>query len=303
LHDYYEQLGEAQPFTLRVETFRRIEAATQRPLICYVSKTRNVPQGVPSYIDDSDLTGFSDLIYSTSGNEVDVLLVSNGGSAEATERIVRMLRERFTSIRFILPANAYSAATLLAFSGEQLIMSSQATLGPIDPQLNGIPARAILRSFETLEEKFKTEGPGGLTAYMPLVMKYDLHMLEMARSMEEYSRELARTWLSTYMFKCPEDDERVTRIVAFFSDYDSLKTHGRSIDRTRARDLGLEVANTEATAGLDDLVRSLSNQYELWFDRTPFYKDFENARGIAWGRQIQTHTMQAGQPGPPQRSG
>jgi hypothetical protein len=192
-------------------------------------------------------------------------------------------------------------------------MDSLATLGPIDPQINGIPARAILRAFETIEERLKKEGPRALTAYMPLISKYDLHILEICKSAQELSKELARNWLSTYMLKCSEDDPRVTEIVDFFSNYDIHKSHGRSIDRRKARELGLKVIYGEEIEGLADLVRSLYNQYELWFDKTSFYKVFENAWGINWGRQIQAVTLQlpvspgvpqpAPQPGPPERSG
>lgn len=124
-----------------------------------MTKTRHVAAGVPAYIDDSDLTGFSDLIHSIAGDALDVFIVSNGGSAEAAERIVRLLRGRFKSIRFLVPSNAYSAATLICFSGDEVVMGAVGTLGPIDPQINGVPARAILRAFENLEARLKTEGP------------------------------------------------------------------------------------------------------------------------------------------------
>jgi len=313
LMDYFAKLGEASPFALRKETFLRIERLTGRSLICYVTKTHNLPQGIPAYIDDNDLTGFGDLTQSVQGEAVDIFIVSNGGSVEATERIVRLLRERFKTVRFIVPANAYSAATLISFSGDELAMDLLATFGPIDPQINGVPARAILRAFETIEERLKKEGPRALTAYMPLISKYDLHILEICKSAQELSKELARNWLSTYMLKCSEDDPRVTEIVDFFSNYDIHKSHGRSIDRRKARELGLKVIYVEEIEGLADLVRSLYNQYELWFDKTSFYKMFENAWGINWGRQVQAVTLQlpvspgvpqpAPQPGPPERSG
>src|SRR6266496_2033672 len=111
INDYYQGFKEATPFNLRKETFLRIEAITTRPLICYVAKTSNVSPGLPIAIDDSDLVGFTDLAHSVTGKEVDVFIESNGGSAEAAERIVRLLRTRFDSVRFIIPANAYSAAT------------------------------------------------------------------------------------------------------------------------------------------------------------------------------------------------
>ena len=313
LTDFFQAAGTFTPLVLRKETYKRIERITERPLLCYVAKTHNIQQGIPSYIDDSDLTGFADLIQSVQGNAADVFLVSNGGSAEATERIVTILRERFQSLRFIVPANAFSAATLLCFAGDEILMDSAGTLGPVDPQLNGIPVRAILRGFETIEERLKLEGPRALTAYMPLISKYDLHIFEMCKSAQELSKELARKWLSEYMLRCDDDDPRVNRIVEFFSDYDEHKSHARSISRDRARALELNITNTEELDGLSDLVRSLYNQFEFFFDMAPFFKLFENRWGIGWGRQIKSVTIQlpiqgapgmpnpVPQPGPPER--
>lgn len=298
--DYFGKLGQANPFSLRLETFKRIEKITGRPLVCYVTKTRHLPQGVPAYIDDSDLTGIGDLIHSVGGESLDVFITSNGGSAEASERIVRLLRGRFKSIRFLVSSNAYSAATLICFSGDEVVMGPLGTLGPIDPQINGVPARAILRAFENLEARLKNEGPRALTAYMPLISKYDLHILEICKSAQELSEELARTWLSTYMLKCAPENEAVTAVVDFFKSYDAHKSHGRSIDRDRAREKGLaRVVNAEDTKGLADLLQSLLNQYELWFDKTSFYKMFEDAGGTNWGRQIQSMTIQLPLGGPP----
>lgn len=314
LSDYFGRFREVNPFRLRQETFLRIEKITHRPLFSYVTKTSNLPGGAPAYIDNSDLTGFGDLVWSVNSDQADVFLVSNGGSAEAAERIVRLLRERFKSLRFIIPANAYSAATLMCFAGDEIVMDSVATLGPIDPQINGIPARAILRAFESVEARLKEQGPEALTAYMPLLAKYDLHLLEICKSADALSKELAANWLSVYMLHCEKGQSPAADIVAHFSDYDLHKSHARSIDRASARTLGLRIVNLEEIDGLGPLVRSLYNQYELWFDKTSFYKMFENAYGIHWGRQVQSVTLQipqgvvpntpipAPQPGPPHSS-
>ena len=104
-------------------------------------------------------------------------------------------------------------------------------------------------------------------------------------SAENLSKDLARDCLSNYMLKIPRDDERVTGIVNFFSDYDIHKSHGRSIDRAKARELGLKVTNLEDLSEVTNLVRGLYNQYEYLFDRLAFYKLFENTRGVIWGRQ------------------
>lgn len=316
LSDYYGRFEKARPWDMRVETLRRIERYTGRPVLCYVAKTTNLQPGVPAHIDNSDVDAFADLTGAVSGDAVDVFLASNGGSPEAAERIVRMLRGRFKQVRFIVAGNAYSAATMICFSGDEIVMDSMATLGPVDPQINGVPARAILRAFETLEKRLATEGPRALTAYMPLLSKYDLHLLEICRSAQELSRELTTDWLRTYMLKGEASEEQIKAIVDHFLDYDVHKSHGRSIDRVRARELRLRVLDVEEWKEAAYLVRSLHHQYEFFFEKTGFYKVFENAHGINWGRQVQEVTFQVPlsappgmppvpvpQPGPPRPSG
>ncbi len=283
--------GEVTPYPLRRETLLRIERLTGRPLISYVTKTNNLPAEVtiPVYIEDGDLAPFGDLVYSTSEKDVDVLLVSNGGSPETTERIVRLLRGTFETVRFLVPANAYSAATLMCFAGDEIIIDLGGTLGPIDPQYRGIPVHTILRGFAKAEERLREEGAQALAAYMPLIEQYNLHLLEICRSAEALTQELARRFLSTYMFKgdegSGEESEQVTGIVEFFSDYDLHKSHARGVDRDKTRELGLKVTNAENIDGLSTLMRSLYNQYEYLFDRTMMYKLFENARGFSWAKQ------------------
>lgn len=313
IQDYLIALGNpAAPFALREETMRRVEKETGRPLLCYVMRTHNVPMGVPAYIEDGDLTGIADLCRTVEGKQADVFLVSNGGMAEAAERIVRLLRDHFDDLRWVVPGNAFSAATLLCLSGDQIVMDVIGALGPIDPQVNGVPARAIIRGFEEVERRLTEEGPASLTAYVPLLSKYDLHTLEICKSAEELSKELAASWLAKHMLKCGTEDPRVGQIVDFFSDYDRHKSHGRSIDLAKAQELGLmAVSMNELGPGTAELLRSLFNQYLLFFEKTDFFKLFENAHGVHWGRRAQMVTLQfplaapgmpVPQPGTPQPS-
>ena len=282
LQDFLSKAGSVNLLAVRLVALRRIEQETKRPLLCYATQIWNIPPGTPAFIDDGDLIGFGDLIDSVKGNKADIFLTSNGGSAEATERVVRRLRDRFESLRFIVPSNAFSAATLMCFSGDQILMLPEGTLGPIDPQLNGVPARAILRAFETLEERLAKEGPKALTAYVPLLQKYDLHLLEQCRSAQQLSEELARTWLSQYAMR-KSDEDKINNAVDFFGNWDLHKSHGRSIGVATSQEFGIPAQILEGR--LADLVRSLYHQYTLFFDKTPFYKVFENSAGIAWGRQ------------------
>jgi ClpP class serine protease len=284
--NFFSQYIRANLSLLRKETLIRIELITQRPVISYVAKTHSIKEKEDVAIAHNDLNGFSDLISSVNTKDIDVLIVSNGGSAEATERIVALLRERYDKVRFIVPANAYSAATLMCLAGDEIIMGPSGTLGPIDPQFNGIPAREIQRAFERLEKRVKDEGAEILTAYMPQIRKYDLTILDRCETAQSLSEELARFWLSKYMLQCEQADSTVNEIIKTITNYDEQKSHARSISREKARGLGLKIRYVEEIEGLPDLVRSLYHQYEYMFDRTPYYKLYENAYGIGWGRQI-----------------
>lgn len=283
------------PTELRVETIRRFEAITKRPLICYATQVDLVPGNAQSItpIGNEDLEGFDNLIDSVleipSNSEIDiskidVLMVSNGGSPVAAERIVRLLRENFDEIRFIIPSNAYSAATMMALACDEILMTDVGTLGPIDPQINGIPARTILRGFEGLEERIKQEGPQALGAYIHLLGQYNLHLLEICRDAEALAKELAHTWLTDYMLK--DEREKVDDIVNFLVNYDEHKSHARSIGRTKAKELGLNITFLKRKEPLTKIVRSLQDQFSFFFKVSSFFKLYENGHGVSWGRQM-----------------
>jgi ClpP class serine protease len=110
---------------------------TQRPVLLYGVEMFNpgkinATQG-NIVIDLTDKEGFLEALRGVTGNNIDVILHSPGGSPEATESLVGLLRRRFKSIRFIIPNVAKSAATMMAMSGDEIILGIDAELGPTDP--------------------------------------------------------------------------------------------------------------------------------------------------------------------------
>jgi ClpP class serine protease len=168
-------------FEIRKGCYEEIEEYRKNPLIVYATKfIESTSANMPNFIDLSDVDGFTDLVNSIkSKSTIDVLLHSPGGRPDATERIVNILRSHFEEVNFLIPHSAYSAATMLALSGNSITLHPSATLGPIDPQINGIPARSIIRGFEKVKEKIAKEGPESLPAYIPLIEKYSLDLFEL----------------------------------------------------------------------------------------------------------------------------
>lgn len=277
ISDFFKN-QQINPFQIRKETIQKIETVIGMPLISYVS----APQ---ASIEEDDITGFSDLIHSVQGESLGVFIISNGGSPSAAERIVKLIRSKFKKVIFYVAGNAYSAATMMCFSGNEIVMLSQGTLGPIDPQINGRPAYAIIKSFEEIQKKLKEDGPSAIAAYMPLIAKYDLTLLELCKNAQGLSEELAKEYLTEYMFANEECEGQISSIAEFFLKYEIHKTHGRSIDRETAIQKGLKIKKAEEVNDLADLLLSLHNQYKFFFDHTPFIKLFENSQGINWGLQ------------------
>jgi hypothetical protein len=284
------QLTPADLIAFRLKCYEEIEALRGRPLLVYVSQALGALPGAPVSIDVTDIDGFTDLVNSvpTDKTAVDVLIHSPGGSPDATERIVSILRNRFTEVHFLVPHSAYSAATMMALSGNSITLHPSATLGPIDPQLSDpqygyVPARSIKRGFEKVRDIIKTEGPEALPAYIPLIEKYSLHLLELCDDSENLSKRLVTDWLKAYMFNgIANADEQINTIVDFFSAYDTHLTHSRPLVFGKIKDFGLTLS--VADGELKDLLWEVYILINGFFTLTPFVKLFENRYGISWGR-------------------
>ncbi|MFH0960549.1 MAG: ATP-dependent Clp protease proteolytic subunit [Pseudomonadota bacterium] len=289
---------------------------TNRPLIVYAANTlKKGSFNIANTIDDSDITGFSDLIENIDEKHLDIFLHSPGGTAEAAERIVNLLRANFGHIRFLIPNAAHSAATMLALCGDEILMDERSTLGPIDPQIilmtpqgiMSVPVHDILEGFEKIRKVLKDD-PESLSVYLPMLNKYDLHIFEICKNAQELAKELAKTWLTEYMIKPSEDrDEKVENIVIWLSDHSKHLSHGRMINIQKCIEYKLNVKNLRDTPELREELWKLYCLIELLFDRSSTVKLFENSRGVSWARSFSEQIVQipfpTRPPQPPQSPG
>ncbi|MBL4903361.1 MAG: ATP-dependent Clp protease proteolytic subunit, partial [Desulfocapsa sp.] len=92
--------------------------------------------------------------------EKDILLIilSPGGSIEPAYQISKLCKS-FAKNKFVVavPRNAKSAATLISIGADEIHMGPLSQLGPIDPQLDGLPALGVtqaLKSIASLSESY-----------------------------------------------------------------------------------------------------------------------------------------------------
>ena len=118
----------------RVKLYQKIEEIRQRPLVLYVTSSRQNASGQMASDVIPQLT--KQLFAIPAEHEsIDLLIVSNGGDPIVSWRMISMIRERFKKVGILLPYAAYSAATLLALGCDEIVMHPFSNLGPVDPQL------------------------------------------------------------------------------------------------------------------------------------------------------------------------
>ena len=283
--------GTKDCFERRQDLIKEIEELTGRRLLVYVADI-NKPAAT---LKPEDKTGFSDLIQDIKEEKVDLLINSPGGFAEVTEAIVGMLRTRFKSIRFAIPNVAKSAATLLVLSGDELLMDHRSELGPVDPQIEYMSidgrkreaAEDILDGFKEAKDALAKEGPAATPAYVPLLNKYTIGLLRGCRNAMKLSRELAETWLKTYMFANETSSSKPKDIAVFFASHANTLSHNRAILIDKCIELGIKLIDLRRAENINlaEKLWELWCLFELHFERTPVHKIYENSSGCSLQKQ------------------
>jgi len=260
---------------------------TKRNVILYATKWAQggvSPSAVS--ITDEDIQGLMEVIHGLKGPNLDLILHSPGGSAEATEAFVSYLRSKFDNIRVIVPYAAMSAATMLACAGNKIVMGKHSFLGPIDPQMilhtplgvKSIPAESIKEQFELAKEE--CHDPKKLGTWLPILGQYGPALLVECDHAISLSKELVTEWLESYMFGGRNDAATLSKKVAKnLTAHKDFKSHGRHINREKAKSFGLVIEDLEDDQELQDLVLSTFHATTHTFNGTPAVKIIENHEG------------------------
>ena len=274
-----------------------IKLIRNKPLLCYMANVVNPNIKTSRSIDNNDDLPFSEMISSIPDNidEIDIILVTPGGSGQQVAKFVDRLRPRFKKVSFILPNIAMSAGTILAMSGDELIMDSRAYIGPIDPQIPNkdghfIPAQAILTLIEDIRirgEEFLKNGKNPPWSDLQILRQIDGQEIGNAINARNYSVELVENFLNNYKFGTwkfhsdtrPVTDEekraRAKEIAELLCDHSLWKTHSRGISREAAWDIcKLKIIHPETINGLDRSIRRFWALNYWMFENTPIFKIF-----------------------------
>ena len=198
---------------LRQLLIRDIEALTERRLVVYyASRFRNAE------INQRDCEYFVELFGDVDHSPCDLFIETPGGETDATEGLVRLLRDMAPDLRVIVPSAAKSNGTLLSLAAKEIVMGPPSKLGPIEPHLAGIPSSVLMD---------------------PEMAKQNFPLHKLGKYAYEHSKQIAIDLLSSGMMSSKK--EAVQAVVDKLAGRDIYKSHGAVIDHREASSLGLNI--------------------------------------------------------------
>ena len=255
---------------------------TGRNVIAYYSSFLSKQAGKFISVSDLDMDGFMNAIKGMDCSKgLDLILHTPGGDPSAAEGIVKYLRLKFDNdIRVIVPQMAMSAGTMIACSAKEIIMGKASSLGPIDPQFNGIPAYNIISEFEEAKKDLALN-PQNTNYWMIQLNKYPAAFVKSCQDAIELSGELVDSWLTTCMF-LEESHNKVEYIVKKLNEHDESKNHGRHFDVEFCKDIGLKIIELESDSELQDKVLSIHHVFMTMLNNSNAGKVIASQNNKRW---------------------
>ncbi len=270
---------------VRIKYLQKLSKYTKRNIITYYSGFfKNVGTADIS-INYEDKNGFMAVIYQMDKKRgLDLILHTLGGNVAATESLVYYLKSIFgNNIRAIIPQIAMSAGTMIACSCKSIVMGKHSNLGPIDPQLNGIPVAGVKREFEKAYKEIK-EDPVKIEVWRPILEKYSPTFLEQCGLAVERSKVFTEESLKENMLV--NTPEKATNIVKELSDFEKNKAHDKHFHIDDCQKMGLTIESLEENNALQDAVLSVHHCYMHTFSNTNAVKIIENQEGKSFIKTI-----------------
>ena len=238
-----------------------------------------IEKPIPSVsLEQSDFYIFSDFLSNKNNLEnVDIYLETPGGSGETAEEIGRFL-------------HAKSAGTIMALSGDEILMTESGSLGPIDAQVkigrSVVSAHDYMDWVKTKQDEAKKQG--SLNPFdATMVAQISPGELGMVFHSLKFAEDLVKEWLVKYKFKnwnttetCnkPVTEEmkrnRAKEIAQELTNHTKWRSHGRSIKIGDLEAIGLKVTKIDDDRKLADIVYRIQTVCRLLFDTTTSFKIF-----------------------------
>jgi hypothetical protein len=266
-------------FEQRVDLYARLEKKQQSRILVYVTGDR---RGLETSIGNDAYDFFVNQLDKIGVvSKISLYLYTRGGDTLAAWSIINLIKQFANEIEVIVPSKCHSAGTLMSLGAKQIVMTKQATLGPIDPSVNhplnpaipgGPPGSKVPISVEAIEgyiQLIKEEcGFNGEHDSSKLieVLSQNIHPLALG---EVYRAKAQIKMLSRQLLADQvQNEEKIEKIVNFLCS--GSGSHDYLIHRREARDkLGLNIQKPDNE--LYELIKAIYDDIEKELELTFAY--------------------------------
>lgn len=290
-NDLVSEIGtNGSPYdVIRRKYLPKVSDKTGRNTIAYYSgwlqKPELLRQGMSGFeINDADKNGFMAMIHQMDRTKgLDLILHTPGGDAAATESLVDYLRSMFgTNIRVIVPQLAMSAGTMMALASKEIIMGKHSSLGPIDPQVGGVPAHGVIEEFNLAKSEVAKNQSSALI-WQPIIAKYSPTLIGQCTKAIQWANAMVKDWLVSGMFAGDANAAaKADTVVAELGSHSVTLSHARHYSLEKIKNLKLNVVELEADNDLQDAVLTVHHAFVQTLTMTPAFKIIQNDRGNAY---------------------
>jgi len=255
-----------------------------RNVICYYSGWLQRQDPSTAYlvqITDDDKHGFMNVLHGLDPSlGLDLVLHCPGGDLAATESLIHYLRSKFGhNIRTVVPQISMSGGTLLAFSGNEIMMARHSNLGPIDPQLGEMSVVDILADWESARTEILAN-PAAQGLWGPIISKYPLGFIQHCEAVKQWGIEIGQQALETGMLRNEADPSaKASSIVNVFTSKQTHRSHARHLHREACEANGLKIVHVEDDQNYQDKLLSLHHAFMVTLSSANVGKIIENNLG------------------------
>lgn len=249
---------------LREDAVLRLSTYRKRNVICYYSGWLQGAIDQDIMICDNDMNGLMNAIRGMDRSTgLDLVLHTPGGDVAATEAIVSYIKDCFgDDVCAIVPQLAMSAGTMIACSCKSVLMGKQSSLGPTDPQLNGVAAGGVVEEFE-LAVREAEENPASAQLWAQIIGKYHPTFLGDCKKALDMSKSVVGKWLRSNMFKDRESD--AGPVIDLLCSHEHSAMHNRHFAHAKLSDPGMNIQMIEDDHELQDLVLTVHHAFMITF--------------------------------------
>ena len=287
---------------VRRQHLKALSDHTNRNTIAYYSGFLSKPNIGGLDINDEDKNGFMLAVHEMDRKKgLDLILHTPGGGIWETQSIVDYLHKMFRNdIRAIVPQIAMSAGTMIACACKSIVMGKHSNLGPIDPQLRGVPAYGVIQEFRRAYKEVKKD-PAMEFNWQQIIRQYRPTFLSQCENSITGSNSFVREQLAAVMFAGqPDGKDKARRTVRQLASYSGNKAHSRHIHANECEAMGLKIEHLEKKGEekFQDLVLTVHHCFMHTLTNTGAYKIIENQEGIAFVKQLQMQSVVQSPAGP-----